>query len=59
MPDSWDPAIYRDRAKQWREKAASLPMTDPTRVACEELAKGYERLAARIEEQKKLLCGRG
>ena len=58
MPDSWDPAVYRDRAKQWRERAAALPDNDPTRVACEELAKGYERLASRIEEQKRLLSGR-
>jgi hypothetical protein len=25
MPDSWDPERYRERAKEWRDKAASLP----------------------------------
>jgi hypothetical protein len=23
MPDTWDPVIYRERAKAWREKAAT------------------------------------
>ena len=58
MPETWDPAIYRDRAHRWRERAASLPENDPARATCLELACGYERLAARIEVQKELLFRR-
>ena len=58
MPDKWDPTIYRDRAKQWRERAASLPQEDPGRATCQELAEGYERLAALLEERQHLLPGR-
>ena len=54
MPDTWDPVVYRERAKAWREKAATLSGTDPNRAPCLEIAEGYERLAAqllRLDEQ--------
>ena len=54
MPDSWDPAIYRERAKAWRDKAASLPDGKPQRAHCLEIAEGYERLARTLEERSKL-----
>ena len=34
VADNWDPAIYRERAKAWRNKAASLPEIDPHRANC-------------------------
>ena len=49
MPEKWDPAEYRRRAKAWREKATALPESDPSRAACLTLAEGYERLAAQLE----------
>ena len=54
MPDNWDPAIYRERAKAWRNKAASLPEIDPHRANCVEIAEGYEKLARTLEERSKL-----
>jgi hypothetical protein len=51
MPEKWDPAKYRKRAKAWREKAASLPETDPNRMACLALADGYERRATQLEDR--------
>ena len=53
MPEKWDPAEYRKRAKAWREKAAALPETDPSRTACLALAEGYENLAAHLEQRCK------
>jgi hypothetical protein len=50
MPEKWDSAEYRKRATAWREKAASLPETDPNRMACLALADGYERLATQLEK---------
>jgi hypothetical protein len=44
MVDSWDPERYRERAKAWRDRAASLPEGSPERDACVTLAEGYERL---------------
>ena len=49
MPDSWDSEQYKERAKVWRDKAASLPDGSPERDACVVLAEGYERLAEIIE----------
>jgi hypothetical protein len=49
MPDRWDPMVYRERAKAWREKAAALPENDPNRPPCLEIAAGYERLATQLE----------
>ena len=55
MPDVWDPVTYRERAKVWREKAATLPEDDPNRAPCLEIAEGYERLAAQLEMRCKPL----
>jgi hypothetical protein len=51
MPDSWDPERYRERAKEWRDKAASLP-EGRGRDTCVIIAKGYEDLAEIIEAQR-------
>jgi len=53
MPDTWDTVVYRERAKAWREKAATLSGTDPNRAPCLEIAEGYERLAAQLEQRCK------
>ena len=50
MPDSWDPERYKERAKAWRDKAASLP-EGRERDTCVTLAEGYEELAEIIEAQ--------
>jgi hypothetical protein len=34
MPDTWDPVVYHERAKAWRDRAASLPENDPNRAYC-------------------------
>jgi hypothetical protein len=49
MPDSWDAAKYRKRAKKWRTEAEALP-PGKERDACVVLAEGYANLAALIEE---------
>ena len=51
MPDSWDPKRYRERAKDWRDKAASLP-EGRARDICVTIAEGYEGLAEIIEAQR-------
>jgi hypothetical protein len=51
MPDSWDPEQYWERAKQWRDRAASLP-EGTARDACVTIAEGYEKLAETIEAQR-------
>lgn len=51
MPESWDPFLYRERAKVWREKAAMLADDHRERAVCVELAEGYERLATLLEER--------
>jgi hypothetical protein len=51
VPENWDPAIYRERARAWREKVASLPDDDPERTVCAEIAEGYEKLATLIEQR--------
>jgi hypothetical protein len=55
MPENWDPAVYWDRAKRWRQRAASVPEDHPERAVCLELAEGYERLAALLEQRRHLL----
>jgi hypothetical protein len=49
MPGTWDPVIYRDRAKKWQDEAETLP-AGKDRDACMALAEGYANLAALIEE---------
>jgi hypothetical protein len=44
MPASWDPQVYRERARQWREAADRLSPGE-TRNAHITLAEGYENLA--------------
>ena len=51
MPDHWDPTYYRERAKAWREKAATLPEDHLERAVCVEIAEGYERLAILLEQR--------
>lgn len=51
MPGSWDPEVFRRRAKQWREAAPRVP-DGPTRKAYLALAEGYQRLADLIEKEK-------
>ena len=53
IPEKWDAAEYRERAKAWREKAAALPETNPSRMACLTLAEGYENLAALLDQRCK------
>jgi hypothetical protein len=54
MPGTWDPVLYRDRARRWREEAESLP-PGKDRDACIALAQGYSNLAALIDERVDLL----
>lgn len=54
MPDTWDPDVYRERAKAWREKGASLSENDANRAHCFEIAEGYERLADYLKLRSKL-----
>ena len=51
LPESWDPVVYRERAKAWRDKATTLPEDDPQRAVCVEIAEGYERLSFLIEQR--------
>ena len=51
MPDSWDSERYRQRAKEWRDRAASLP-EGRERDACVTIAEGYEKLVEIIEAQR-------
>ena len=53
MPETWDPERYRERAKQWRARAAVLP-EGPERDASVTIAEGYEKLAEIIEAQRPL-----
>jgi hypothetical protein len=53
LPENWDnPAYYRERAKAWREKATLLPEGHAEREVCLELAEGYEKLVALLEQRK-------
>jgi hypothetical protein len=49
MPDNWNPEVYRERARQWREKAEALPHGQE-RETCVVIADGYARLARLIED---------
>jgi hypothetical protein len=51
VPENWDPIYYRERVKAWRDKAASLPEGHPEWAVCDELADGYDRLAALLEQR--------
>ena len=51
MPDSWDPEQYKERAKKWRDKAASFS-EGRERDTCVTLAEAYEELAEIIEAQR-------
>jgi hypothetical protein len=48
MPYNWNPQVYRERARQWRDSAAALPPGD-TGNAHITLAEGYENLVRLIE----------
>ena len=52
MPDSWNPERYKERAKEWRDKAASLP-EGRARDTCVTIAEGYEGLAEIIEARRR------
>ena len=52
MPETWDPAIYHERAAAWRDKAASLSENSEERGICVMIAENYEKLAVLIEERK-------
>ena len=52
VPEHWDPAYYRERAKAWRDKATTLPEDHPERAVCIELADGYDRLATLLEQRR-------
>jgi hypothetical protein len=43
-----DEATYRERARSWREQAASLP-PGPERDSCTALAEGYAHLVTLLE----------
>jgi hypothetical protein len=45
MSEQWDPTYYRERAKAWRERAATLPEEHEERAVCVEIAgrKGTRR----------------
>jgi hypothetical protein len=49
MPGSWDPAVYRERAKAWHAQADKMEPGE-TRHATLALAEGYARLADLIEQ---------
>lgn len=49
MPGNWDPKVYRERAKQWRDAAHGKLSPGETREAYLTLAEGYDRLADIIE----------
>jgi hypothetical protein len=52
MSDSGDLERYRERAKEWRDRAASLP-EGRERDACVTIAEGYEKLVEIIEEAQR------
>jgi hypothetical protein len=51
MSDQWDPERYRQRAEEWRQRAAEVP-EGRTRRSYLEIAEGYERLADLLESQR-------
>jgi hypothetical protein len=56
VPENWDDAYYRERAKAWRDKAAALPADHRERAVCFELAEGYDRLATLLEQWWCIQC---
>jgi hypothetical protein len=54
LPETWEITLerYRERAKEWRDKAASHPAGDQ-RNSCVSIAEGYERLIELIEAQRR------
>lgn len=44
MPGNWDPQVYRERARQWREAADVLPRGE-MRDAYVKMSEQYEKLA--------------
>jgi hypothetical protein len=51
MPDGWGSERYRERAKEWRDRAASLP-EGHDRDAYVTIAEGYEKLVEIIEARR-------
>lgn len=49
MGREWDPALYRERAREWQARAAVLPEGEE-RAACLSLAAGYTHLAELLEK---------
>jgi hypothetical protein len=47
MPGSWNPHVYREREKRWRDAASELP-PGPTRDVYLVIADGYAKLAKLI-----------
>jgi hypothetical protein len=54
LPETWEVILerYRERAKEWRERAASLP-AGSRRDGCVSIAEGYEKLVELIEAQRR------
>jgi len=54
LPENWEITLgrYKERAKEWRDKAASHPAGDQ-REQCISIAEGYERLIELIEAQRR------
>jgi hypothetical protein len=52
LPETWETTLerYRERAKEWRDRAASLP-AGSRREGCVSIAEGYEKLVELIEAQ--------
>jgi hypothetical protein len=52
MSNSWDPAIYRQRAEEWRKRANSFG-EGHDRTACLTIADGYDKLADLVESRNR------
>lgn len=50
MPGTFDPEVYRTRAKKWQKEADALP-AGKERDGCLELADGYTKLAELLEKR--------
>jgi hypothetical protein len=55
MPDSWDSAVYWQRAAAWRERAHLLAEADSARDICLSIAADYESLARTLEGRERLV----
>jgi hypothetical protein len=51
MPKGWDPEAYRQRAREWQEKADALS-AGKERETCLTITQGYARLAVLIYESE-------